>query len=127
MFPQVETDGSKGTSPWNAHDMSMTFQRLVSAAGLSDGRNYSMHSFRVGGAVSQTLAGTAMDALMAMVGWKIRRVAQRYVGPQPTQQADAVPRSGDRQAIPHGAEERYAAADGLPLQAGFEDQFAAFK
>ena len=35
MFPQVETDGSKGTSPWNAHDMSFTHLRLTSSASLA--------------------------------------------------------------------------------------------
>ena len=34
---------------------------------------------------------------------------------------------GGLSATPHGAEARYAAADWLPLQGGFEDQFAAFK
>ena len=51
---------------------------------VAEGRRYSMHSFRVGGAVSQALASTAIDALMGFVGWKTRGVAHRYVGPRPS-------------------------------------------
>ena len=85
-----------------------------------------MHSFRVGGAVSQVLAGTSFDALMDFVGWKTRSVAQRYVGPQPSAVA-ARQRSGGPAATPLEVEARYNAADGLPLQDGFEERFAAFQ
>jgi len=38
-----------------------------------------MHSFWVGDAVSHSLAGTTVEALMAYVGWKTRKVAKRYI------------------------------------------------
>lgn len=106
--------------------MVLALQSNVAAAGLTEGRNYTMHSFRVGGAVSQTLAGTAVDALMEVVGWKTRGVAQRYVGPHPSVSGALKP-SGDRSGASLNVEARYEAAIGLPLQAGFEEQFSAFK
>lgn len=121
LVPQVGSDGSKGRSPWLAQDMSTTLRKFMSKAGLAEGRDYSMHSFRVGGAVSQTLACTAIDALMNSVGWKTRGIAQRYVGPQPS-----VPGVLTQSGGPE-VETRYAAAISLPLEAGFEDEFAAFK
>eukprot|EP00752_Nemacystus_decipiens_P001404 g1389.t1 len=54
-------------TPWNANDMPLTLQRLMSAVGL-EGRHFFMHSFRVGGAVNQSLAGTTFDVLMDFVG-----------------------------------------------------------
>ena len=125
LFPQVDPDGSRGSSPWTAHDMSSRLQAAVSAAGLADGRKYSMHSFRVGGAVSQALAGTAVDALMAHVGWKTKSVARRYVGPQPSV-AGVPPPSGRQPASRLPQEARYQAAIDLPLQTDFEKHFAAF-
>ena len=41
-------------------------------------QNYTMHPFRVGGALSQQLAGTPVDAIMRLIGWKTRSVAERY-------------------------------------------------
>ena len=46
MFPQVDLNGSKSSSPRNAHHIYVDdLQRLVSAADLADGRDYSMHPF----------------------------------------------------------------------------------
>ena len=126
MFPMVEADGSKSSSPWSPDKMSAALQSNMSRAGLAEGRNYSMHSFRVGGAVSQTLAGTAIDALMDFVGWKSRGVAQRYVGARMSAPG-GVTHSADRPVTSLDVESRYAAAIALPLQEGFEDQFAALK
>ena len=42
-------------------------------------QSYTMHSFRVGGALSQQLAGTPVDAIMRLAGWKTRSMAQRYI------------------------------------------------
>lgn len=85
-----------------------------------------MHSFRVGGAVSQTLAGTAVDALMELVGWKTRGIAQRYVGARPST-VGATQRSRDRSESQHETETRYKETIDLPLQDGFTERFSAFK
>ena len=42
MFPNVESDGSKGRLPWVAKDMSTALKTLMDAAGLAEGRNYSI-------------------------------------------------------------------------------------
>ena len=41
-------------------------------------KRHTMHSFRVGGAASHYMDGTAMDVLMEYVGWKFACVASRY-------------------------------------------------
>ncbi|CAM9376086.1 unnamed protein product, partial [Laminaria digitata] len=54
-------------------------QTHLRAAGM-EGKRYTMHSFRVGGAASHNMDGTAMDVLMEYVGWKSATTARRYVG-----------------------------------------------
>lgn len=121
LFPQVEPTGLAVECPRHvAHPPASHVH-----GGSSRGAQL-LHSFRVGGAVSQTLAGTAFDALMEMVGWKTRRIAQRYVGPQ-SSGAPTVPHTGVQPGTPIEVETRYAEADSFPLRHGFEDQFAAFK
>ena len=39
-----------------------------------------MHSFRVGGSLNKLLAGTAVDEIMKIGGWKTERVARYYIG-----------------------------------------------
>ena len=81
LFPEVNADASRGSVQWPAARMTATLQAHIRAGRLQDaGGQYTMHSFRVGGAVSQSLAGTAVEALMDFVGWKTKGVAKRYVG-----------------------------------------------
>ena len=39
-----------------------------------------MHFFRVGGSPSKKLAGTAVDEIMTIGGWKTESVAKYYIG-----------------------------------------------
>ena len=39
-----------------------------------------MQSFRVGGSLSKSLAGTAVDEIMQIGGWKTESVAKYYIG-----------------------------------------------
>ena len=39
-----------------------------------------MHSFRVGGSLSKSLAGAAVDEMMKISGWKTESIAKYYVG-----------------------------------------------
>ena len=39
-----------------------------------------MHSFRVGGSLSKSLAGTGVDNIMKIDGWKAESVAKYYIG-----------------------------------------------
>ena len=58
---------------------------------------YTMHSFRVGRAVSRSLAGMAVAEIMSLVGWKSAGVAQRNIGATPPHQGD----KGKRESHEH--------------------------
>ena len=42
--------------------------------------HFIMQSFRVGGSLSKSLAGTAVDEIMKIGGWKTESVAKHYSG-----------------------------------------------
>ena len=67
--------------------MTATLQAHLRAGGLL--YHFKMHSFRVGGSLSKSLAGTAVDKIMKIGGWKTERVARYYIGP--TTSAGATP------------------------------------
>ena len=69
-------------------------------------KRYTMHSFRVGGAASHSMDGTAMEVLMEYVGWKSAAVARRYVGVTASAAAAGVKRS---------RETAFIEADALPF------------
>lgn len=75
-----------------------------------------MHSFRVGGSVSESLAGTAVDEIMKIGGWKTESVARDYIG-QTT--SDAA--KGKRRKL----DSAYDQADRMPLSEGFTEAFSA--
>lgn len=81
-------------------------------SGAGRGAQVFEHSFRVGGAVSQTLAGTAIDALMD--------VAVR--GPHPSASGTLKP-SEDRPEASLEIETRYEAAMGLVTRGIQEEAF----
>ena len=54
-------------------------QAYLQAAGTGNKRDM-LHSFRVGGAASDHVDGTAMDVFMEYVGWRSPAVAGRYAG-----------------------------------------------
>ena len=76
--------------------------------GLSD--HFTMHSFRVEGSVSKSLAGTAVDEIMKIGGWKTERTAKYYIGSTTSTRAPASKRTRDH---------HYAHANELPLSQGF--------
>ena len=55
--------------------MTTSLQAHLQAAGM-EYKRYTMHSFRVGGAASHNMDGTAMNVLMEYVGWKSAAVAR---------------------------------------------------
>lgn len=78
LFPSITSTGERGpTLP--AAKMTVNLQTYMRRAKLFD-QSYTMHSSRVGGALSQDLAGTPVDAIMRLVGWKTRSVVERYIG-----------------------------------------------
>ena len=63
----------------------MSAQRITAAltgqltmAGLPD--KFPMHSCRVGGSVTKPLAGTAVDEIINIGGWKTESTAKYYIG-----------------------------------------------
>lgn len=54
LFPSVTREGKRGSSKMTAAEMTASLQASLRNADLEDGRKFTMHPFRVGGAVSQT-------------------------------------------------------------------------
>ena len=75
-----------------------------------------MHSFRVGGSLSKSLAGTAVDEIMKIGGWKTESAAKYYIGTTSSGQV-----RGSKEKGGHS----YADASELPLSPEFRKYFAA--
>ena len=84
-----------------------------------------MHSFRVGGSLCKSLAGTAGDEIMKTGGWKTQRVAGHYIGATTSAAATFEGKRdwGSRRERDNG----YAIAMDFPLSQAFQDDFAACK
>ncbi|CAN0037619.1 unnamed protein product, partial [Ascophyllum nodosum] len=65
--------------PLSAKTMAARFKEHLGHAGLGS-RQFTFHSFRVGCAVTQTIAGKDIAEIMAAVNWKSEKIARRYVG-----------------------------------------------
>ena len=76
-FPVAECNGERGSVAITAPRMTAAVQAHLRARGLSD--HFTMHSFKVGGSLSKSLAGTAVDEVMKIGGWKTERVARYYI------------------------------------------------
>ncbi|CAM9724695.1 unnamed protein product, partial [Ascophyllum nodosum] len=63
--------------PLSAKAMAARFKLHLEHAGLG-ARHFTFHSFRVGCAVSQTIAGKDIAEIMTAVNWKSEKVARRY-------------------------------------------------
>ena len=100
-----------------AVQMTTSLQAHLRAAGM-EYKRYTMHSFRVGGAASHNMDGTAIDVLMEYVGWKSAAVARRYVGVTASAAAAGVKRS---------RETAFIEADALPLSEQFARSYTAFR
>ena len=61
----------------SAQRMTAALQGHLRMAGLPD--HFTMHSFRVGGSVTKSLAGTAVDEIMKIGGWKTESIAKYYI------------------------------------------------
>ena len=64
LFPTVTGDGTHGELPPTAAQMPEWLQQHLRVTGMPP--QYIMHSFRVGGSLTQSLEGTAVDAIMRM-------------------------------------------------------------
>ena len=68
--------------------------------------HFTRHSFRVGSSVSKSLAGTAVDKIIEIRGWKTERIAKYYIDSTTRARIPASERKRDRD---------YATASELPL------------
>ena len=117
LFPSVLEGEEKGDVAPTAVQMTTSLQAHWRAAGM-EYKWYTMHSFRVGGAASHNMDGTAIDVLMEYVGWKSAAVARRYVGETASAAAAGVKRSRETAFIETGA---------LPLSDQFPRSYTAFR
>ena len=75
-----------------------------------------MHSLRVGGCLSKSLAWTAVDAITKIGGWKTKSVAKYYIG---------ATSSGKVLGSKRKRGQSYASASELPLSPESHKYFAA--
>ena len=71
-----------------------------------------MHSLRVGGSLCKSLAGTAVDEIMKIGGWKTESVAKNYIG---------ATSSGQLRGSKKKRGQSYADASDLPLPPEFRN------
>ena len=112
LFPNVLEGREKGDVALTAVQMTTSPQAHLRAAGM-EYKRYTIHSFRVEGAASHHMDGTAVDVVVEYVGWKSAAVARRYVGVTASAAAAGVKRS---------RETAFIEADALPLS----EQFCTF-
>ena len=83
LFPEMPASGDctpkRLARPLSAKTMAARFKEHSGHAGLGS-RQFTFHSFRVGCAVTQTIAGKDIAEIMAAVNWKSEKIARRYVG-----------------------------------------------
>ena len=72
--------------------------------------HFIMQSFRVGGSLSKSLAGTAVDKIMKNGGWKTESIAEQYIG---------ATSSGQVQGSKRSCGQSYVDVSELPLQPDF--------
>ena len=78
LFPVATAEGGRGHLSLSAARMTANLQSYLRMADLPN--HFTMHSFRVGGSLSKSLAGTAVDEIMKIGGWKTESVAKYYIG-----------------------------------------------
>ena len=101
-FTPTNSDGSRVVGALKAGQMTgslQTYKRCARVPPPGDNTQYTMHSFRVGGARrSRSFAGTVIADIMSLVGWKSAGVAERYVGATPLHHGDKRKRESHEQA-----------------------------
>ena len=82
LFPEMAASGDRTPKrfarPWSAKAMVARLKGLLGHAGLGT-RQFTFHSFRVGFAATQTIAGKDIAEIIAAVSWKSENIARPYV------------------------------------------------
>ena len=117
LFPSVLESGAQGNLALTPAQIIAQRQTHLLAATMGNKR-YTLHSFRVGWAMSHHMDGTATDVLIGHVGSRSPTVASRFVGVRASAAASrGTKRSCDAAVIQ---------ADALPLSEGFVESYALF-
>ena len=106
LFPTISpgTNGRKpvrGTTVVSAQFMSAALKRYAKEAGHT--QEFSLHSFRSGGAISRALAGDSLSSIMEKAYWKNPKTAWRYMRLMQV----VAPGSGCEGLVPGVTEEQY--------------------
>ena len=123
IFPAVKADGGRCRLSVTEAQMTASLQAHARLAGLAETR-YTMQSFRVGGSGSQHLAGTAVGAVMRLVGCKL---ASPPAGSEHCRNGLADRGSTELSSLgKRGRDQAYDDVDKLPLRNAFIQSFSAF-
>ena len=101
--------------------MTAALQAHLRAGGLPD--HFTMHSFRVGGSLSKSLAGTAIDEIMKIGRWKTERVTRYYIGPTASAGANSEGKWKRDGGSQRARDNSYAIANRLPFVPSFSGRF----
>ena len=114
LLPSI-TDGNeeaglrRETSPLSAAQMTNGLKLYAAAAGMR--QDFSMHSFRSGGAIFQALAGETLASIIQRAFWKRPSTAWRYLRLMQV----VAPASESQEMIRGISEEQFRHINGFPL------------
>ena len=114
LLPLDLGNGSRGPVPMSAKHMTSARHGRLGMTGLS--YHFTMHSFRLGGSVTESLACTEVDKIIKIGGWNTESIAKHYIGSTTSTWVRASKRARD-----HG----YARAKESPLSQNFESDLSA--
>ena len=118
LFPMVELNGERRITAITAPLMTIALQAHVRAGGVSD--HVTMHSFRVGESLSKSLAGTAVDEIIEIGGWKTGCVPQHYIGATTSDAVETAKGKRD-EGSRRERDNSYAIAMDFPLSPAFQE------
>ena len=114
LFPLIIADGRRGAVTMSTQRMTAALQGHRRMAGVLDHLN--LYSFRVGGSVTKSFAGTAVDEIMTIGRWKPESIAKYYIGSITSTGVQASKKTQDHS---------YAHANDLSLSHNRESDFSA--
>ena len=80
LFPEISERGSvpkRGSKPVAASHMILKLREYAKPANVD--QDFTVHSFRSGGAISRALAGDSLESIMQKAYWKNPKTAWRYM------------------------------------------------
>ena len=99
----------RGSTEVPTQQMSSAFKQYASRAGET--QDFSLHSFRSGGAISRALAGDSLSSIMQKAYWKSPQTAWRYMRLMEV----VAPGSGSEGMVPGVTERQYRELNEFPL------------